>query len=70
MPSRMQQETKLLHSNIATKHMIVIHSSCLTKMNTELWLNHTIAGSNQHGKSAEDNSISDLVKIRKVPYGP
>ena len=31
MPSRMQQETKLLHSNIATKHMEVIYSRCLTK---------------------------------------
>ena len=32
-------------------------------MNTELRLNHSIAGSNKHGKSAKDNSISDLVKI-------
>ena len=31
MPSGMQQETKLLHSNIATKHMAVIYSRCLTK---------------------------------------
>ena len=31
MPSRMQQETKLLHSNIATKHKAVIYSRCLTK---------------------------------------
>ena len=31
MPSRMQQETKLLHSNIETKHMAVIYSRCLTK---------------------------------------
>ena len=31
MPSRMQQETKILHSNIATKHMAVIHSRCLKK---------------------------------------
>ena len=31
MPSKMQQETKLLHSNIATKHMTVIYSRCLTK---------------------------------------
>ena len=31
MPSRMQQETKLLHSNIATNHMSVIYSRCLTK---------------------------------------
>ena len=30
MPPRMQQETKLLHSNIATKHMAVIYSRCLT----------------------------------------
>ena len=27
----MQQEIKLLHSNIATKHMSVIYSRCLTK---------------------------------------
>ena len=31
MQYRMQQETKLLHSNIATKHMEVIYSRCLTK---------------------------------------
>ena len=31
MPSKMQQETKLLHSNIATKNMAVIYSICLTK---------------------------------------
>ena len=31
MPSRMQQETKLLHPNIATKHIEVIYSRCLTK---------------------------------------
>ena len=31
MPTRMQQETKLLHSNIATKHMAVIYSKSLTK---------------------------------------
>ena len=31
MPSRMQQETKLLHSNIATKHKAVMYSRCLTK---------------------------------------
>ena len=32
-------------------------------MNIELRLNHTIAGSNKHGKSAKDISITDLVKI-------
>ena len=32
-------------------------------MNNELWLNHTIAGSNKHGKSAKDISFTDLVKI-------
>ena len=31
MPSRMQQETKLLHPNIATKHMAVMYSRCLKK---------------------------------------
>ena len=31
MPHSMQQETKLLHSNITTKHMTVIYSRCLTK---------------------------------------
>ena len=31
MPLRMQQETKLLHSNIATKHMAVMYKRCLTK---------------------------------------
>ena len=31
MPSRMQQETKLPHSNIATKHMAVIQSRYFTK---------------------------------------
>ena len=32
-------------------------------MNTELRLNHTIAGSNKHGKSAKDIRFTDLVKI-------
>ena len=31
MPCRMQQETKLLHCSIATKHMAVIYSRFLTK---------------------------------------
>ena len=31
-------------------------------MNTELRLNHTIAGSNKHGESAKDISITDFVK--------
>ena len=31
MPSRMQQETKLLHPNITKKHMAVMYSRCLTK---------------------------------------
>ena len=31
MPPRMQQETKLLHSNIAKKHMTVMYKRCLTK---------------------------------------
>ena len=32
-------------------------------MNTELWLDHTTAGSNKHGKSAKDISFTDLVKL-------
>ena len=32
-------------------------------MNTELRLDHSITGSNKHGKSAKDISITDLVKI-------
>ena len=32
-------------------------------MNTELRLYHTRAGPNKHGKSAKDNSITDMVKI-------
>ena len=32
-------------------------------MNTELWLNHNIEGSNKHGKSAKDINFIDLVKI-------
>ena len=31
MPSRVQLETKLLHPNIARKHMEVNYSRCLTK---------------------------------------
>ena len=31
-------------------------------MNTELWLNHSIAGSNKHDKSAKDIRFTDLVK--------
>ena len=32
-------------------------------MNTELWLDHIITGSNKHGKSAKDIRITDLVKL-------
>ena len=32
-------------------------------MNTELWLDHNITGSNKHGKSAKDNRFTDLVKL-------
>ena len=32
-------------------------------MNTELWLDHKITGSNKHGKSAKDISFTDLVKL-------
>ena len=32
-------------------------------MNTELRLDHTIAGSNKHGKSAKDIRFTDLVKL-------
>ena len=60
---RMQQVTMLQHPNIAPKHMAVIYKRCLTKMNTELRLNHTITGSNKHGKSVKDISFTDLVKI-------
>ena len=60
---KMQQVTKLRHSNIATKHMEMIYSRCLTKMNTELWLVHNITGSNKNGKSAKDNRFTDLVKL-------
>ena len=31
IPFKFQQEAKLLHSNIATKHMAVIYLRCLTK---------------------------------------
>ena len=32
-------------------------------MNTEIRLDHTITDSNKHGKSANDISFTDLVKI-------
>ena len=32
-------------------------------MNTELRLNHPVAGSNKHGKTAKDIRFTDLVKI-------
>ena len=32
-------------------------------MNNELRLDHTLTGSNKHGKSAKDNRITDLVKL-------
>ena len=35
-------------------------------MNIELWLDHKITGSNKHGKSAKDISITDLVKILNI----
>ena len=62
-PSKCIKKNKLLHSNIATKHMAVIYSRCLQKMNSELRLNRTRAGPKKHGKSAKDNRITDTVKI-------
>ena len=32
-------------------------------MDTELWLVHTTADSNKHGKSAKDNRFTDLEKL-------
>ena len=32
-------------------------------MNTELWLDHTITGSNKHDESAKDIRFTDLVKL-------
>ena len=32
-------------------------------MNTDLWLVHTTAGSNKHGRSAKDIRFTDLVKL-------
>ena len=32
-------------------------------MNTELWLDHNIIGSNKHGNTAKDNRFTDLVKL-------
>ena len=50
MPLSMQQETKLLHSNITTKHIQWCTQDSWQNMNTELRLNHTRAGTNKHGK--------------------
>ena len=36
-------------------------------MNTEIQLNHRMAGSNKHGKSAKDNRFTDLVKLLDMP---
>ena len=36
-------------------------------MDTELRLDHTITGSNKHGKSAKDISFTDLVEILNMP---
>ena len=44
MPSKMHQENKLLHSNIATKHMAVIYRKFLTKDE------HRATASSQHIK--------------------
>ena len=36
-------------------------------MNTDLWLDHNITGSNKHGKSAKDIRFTDLVKLLDMP---
>ena len=64
---RLHQVTMLQHPNIATKYMAVIYRRCLTKDNSELRLDHTIAGSNKHGKSAEDIRFTDLVELLDMP---
>ena len=64
---KMQQAPRLQHSNMATKYMAVIYRRCLTKMNTELRLDHNIPGSNKHDKRAKDNRFTDLVKLLDMP---
>ena len=38
-------------------------------MNTELWLDHTTAGSNKHGKSAKYNKFTDGEKLDMAEIG-
>ena len=60
---RIQQETILQHPNIAKSIWQWSTRDALKKMNTELRLDHTITGSNKHGKSAKDIRFTDLVKL-------
>ena len=36
-------------------------------MNTELWLDHNITGSNKYVKTAKDIRFTDLVKLLDMP---
>ena len=63
MPSRMQRETKLLHSNITKRHMAVMYTRCLTKH--EQW---ATAKSHQNRfkqawQKCQRYQVSDLVKL-------
>ena len=63
MPSRMQQETKLLHSNITTKHMAVIYSRCLTKDEHWATANSLNCRFKQAWQKCKRYQVTDLVKI-------
>ena len=36
-------------------------------MNTDLWIDHHITGSNKHGKSAKGIRFTDFVKLLDMP---
>ena len=63
MPSRMQQETKLLHSNITTKYMAVIYSRCLTNYEHLTMAKSHNSRFKQAWQSAKEIRFRDLVKL-------
>ena len=63
MPSKMKQETRLLHSNIATKHMAVIYSRCLKKDEHWAMANSHNSWFKQAWQKCKWYQVSDLSEI-------
>ena len=64
----MHQDNKLLHSNIATNHMAVIHSRCLRKYEHWSTANSLNRRFKQAWQKCKKYQVTDLVKITSQEF--